>query len=71
MLAKVIVHEPEDFKTWLDENGGGPSGTPVEQGEKLVSLQGCQTCHSSMVQISLGLASKVFGDAIVIFCRWK
>jgi len=46
MLAKVIVHEPEDFKAWLDENGGGPSGTPIEQGEKLVSLQGCQTCHS-------------------------
>ena len=46
MLAKVIVHEPEDFEAWLDENGGGPSGSPVEQGEQLVSLQGCQTCHS-------------------------
>jgi cytochrome c oxidase subunit 2 len=46
MLAKVIVHEPEDFQAWLDENGGGPSGSPVEQGEQLVSLQGCQTCHS-------------------------
>jgi len=46
MLAKVIVHEPEEFETWLEINGGGPSGTPVEQGEALVMQQGCQTCHS-------------------------
>ncbi|RNC86032.1 MAG: cytochrome c oxidase subunit II [Balneola sp.] len=46
MLAKVIVHEPEDFETWLELNGGGVQGTPVEQGQQLVELQGCQTCHS-------------------------
>ena len=54
MLAKIIVHEPEDFETWLELNGGGPSGTPVEQGEALVLQQGCQTCHS--VDGSAGLA---------------
>jgi cytochrome c oxidase subunit 2 len=46
MLAKVIVHTEEDFQTWLEKNGGGVSGTPVEQGEQLVQLQGCTTCHS-------------------------
>ncbi|MBK97376.1 MAG: cytochrome c oxidase subunit II [Balneola sp.] len=46
MLAKVIVHEPEDFQTWLDENAGGPTGSPIEQGQQLVTLQGCQACHS-------------------------
>lgn len=46
MLAKIIVHEPDEFELWLEQNGGGPTGTPAEQGEKLVQLQGCQTCHS-------------------------
>jgi cytochrome c oxidase subunit 2 len=46
MLAKVIVHSEEDFDTWLEQNGGGVTGTPAEQGEQLVSLQGCATCHS-------------------------
>lgn len=46
MLAKVIVHTEEDFETWLENNKGGVSGTPVEQGKQLVQLQGCITCHS-------------------------
>ena len=46
MLAKVIVHEPDDFDAWLELNAGGIKGTPVEQGEQLLSIQGCQTCHS-------------------------
>ncbi|MFN1835323.1 cytochrome c oxidase subunit II [Balneola sp. MJW-20] len=46
MLAKVIVHEPEDFETWLAKQGTGGGGTPVERGENLVQLQGCVTCHS-------------------------
>lgn len=46
MLAKVIVHTPEDFELWLDEQGTGGGGTPVERGESLVQLQGCVTCHS-------------------------
>lgn len=46
MLAKVIVHTEEDFQTWLAEQGTGGGGTPVENGERLVTLQGCVTCHS-------------------------
>ncbi|MEX0609349.1 MAG: cytochrome c oxidase subunit II [Balneolaceae bacterium] len=47
MLAKVVVHEPEDFQRWLSEQGSGGGGTPVERGENLISLQGCATCHST------------------------
>jgi cytochrome c oxidase subunit 2 len=46
MLAKVIVHEPDEFEEWLEMNGGGPQGSPAEIGEQLATLQGCQTCHS-------------------------
>lgn len=46
MLAKVIVHEPDEFEQWLELNGGGMQGSPVEMGEQLVSMNGCQTCHS-------------------------
>lgn len=46
MLAKVIVHTPEDFETWLAKQGTGGGGTPVERGENLLSVQGCVTCHS-------------------------
>ena len=47
MLAKVIVHEPDDFKNGLEMNGGaGGSGDPVEAGKELVNLNGCQACHS-------------------------
>lgn len=46
MLAKVIVHSPEDFKTWLANQDTGGGGSPVERGEKLVGLQGCTTCHT-------------------------
>ncbi|HAW79021.1 MAG TPA: cytochrome c oxidase subunit II [Balneola sp.] len=58
MLAKVIVHTEEDFQTWLEKNGGGVSGTPVEQGEQLVQLQGCTTCHSDDGSRLIGPAFK-------------
>ncbi|MTI88924.1 MAG: cytochrome c oxidase subunit II [Balneolaceae bacterium] len=45
MLAKVIVHEPEDFKIWLAKQGSG-GGTPIERGENLVGIHGCTSCHS-------------------------
>lgn len=46
MLAKVIVHSPDDFDNWLASQGSADSGTPVERGENLLTLQGCITCHS-------------------------
>jgi cytochrome c oxidase subunit 2 len=46
MLAKVVVHTEEGFQSWLAEQGTGGGGTPVENGENLITLQGCVTCHS-------------------------
>ncbi len=46
MLAKVVVHEPEDFETWLATANIPGEGTPVEQGKALVETNGCQSCHS-------------------------
>ncbi|HKK25661.1 MAG TPA: cytochrome c oxidase subunit II [Gracilimonas sp.] len=46
MLAKVIVHTPDDFDNWLASQGSADAGTPVERGENLLTLQGCITCHS-------------------------
>lgn len=46
MLAKVIVHEPEEFNTWLATANIPGSGTPVEQGKALVETNACQSCHS-------------------------
>lgn len=46
MLAKVIVHEPEEFNTWLATANIPGSDTPVEQGKALVETNACQSCHS-------------------------
>lgn len=62
MLAKIIVHTEDDFQTWLEKNKGGVSGTPVEQGEQLVQLQGCNTCHSDDGSRMIGPSFKGLWD---------
>ncbi|TNE74612.1 cytochrome c oxidase subunit II [bacterium] len=48
MLAKVIVHEEEDFQKWLKESGGRPADMPLaDYGKMLYTKSGCQTCHST------------------------
>ena len=63
MLAKVIVHEPEEFETWLQANGGGPSDDPVEHGESLISQNGCQACHSTDGSKGIGPSFKGLWDS--------
>ena len=47
MLANVIVHEKNDFETWLATSSAeDESASPVEQGKKLVENNACLTCHS-------------------------
>ncbi len=47
MLAKVVVHEPGEFETWLEEAADFlKDKTPVEAGEILYQRQGCAQCHS-------------------------
>lgn len=51
MLGKVIVHEEQEFETWLAENSGGGSKpedlAPEEWGEQLAQEWACNTCHST------------------------
>lgn len=51
MLAKVIVHEPEEFAQWLEDNSGAATKptdlAPADWGEQLVQQNACATCHST------------------------
>lgn len=50
MSGKVVVHEQEEFETWLASNAGGASKpddlAPAEWGEQISQQNACQTCHS-------------------------
>ncbi|MFP4143813.1 MAG: cytochrome c oxidase subunit II [Phycisphaeraceae bacterium] len=46
MLAKVYVHQPDDFDRWVQQQAqAGSDLTPVQQGERLVA-QHCAACHN-------------------------
>ncbi|MDR8393211.1 cytochrome c oxidase subunit II [Aliifodinibius sp. S!AR15-10] len=51
MTGSVVVHEEDEFETWLAENAGGGTKpddlTPAEWGEQLVQENACNTCHST------------------------
>lgn len=51
MLGEVIVHEQDDFDTWLAQNSGGASQPddmpPAEWGEQISQEYACNTCHST------------------------
>ncbi|MCA9449132.1 MAG: cytochrome c oxidase subunit II, partial [Candidatus Omnitrophica bacterium] len=47
MLAKVVVHPPGEFETWLaDASDFVKNLPPAEAGEKLYKVRGCAQCHS-------------------------
>ncbi len=51
MNARVIVHEPEEFQAWL-ENNSGPVSRPqdlsqAEWGKQLAQENACMSCHSA------------------------
>ncbi len=47
MMAKVVVHAPGDFETWLEEASDFLSRmSPAEAGEMLYNQRGCKQCHS-------------------------
>jgi len=47
MLAKVVVHEPGGYETWMaDASNIHGKYTPVEAGEILYKRFGCNACHS-------------------------
>ncbi len=46
MYSRVIVQSQDEFDDWLVENMDDGTLTPVEQGERLYTQQGCFACHS-------------------------
>lgn len=51
MMAQVIVHEPDEFEQWIDDNSGSATKpedlAPAEWGEQLVQQNACASCHSA------------------------
>ncbi|MEX0769613.1 MAG: cytochrome c oxidase subunit II [Balneolaceae bacterium] len=48
MLASVIVHEQEEFQTWLATAGSADDDMePAELGQALIQRNGCTACHST------------------------
>ena len=43
MIGQVIAMAPQDYEAWLA--GGRPTGTAVENGERLFTEHACVTCH--------------------------
>lgn len=68
MLAKVVVHRPGEFETWLS----GVSDfldkmPPAEAGQKLFRLRGCTQCHSVDGAAGIGPTLKgVFGHQQIL-----
>jgi cytochrome c oxidase subunit 2 len=47
MIARVVVHPPGEFETWLERASSFlETMSPVEAGGKLFAARGCQQCHS-------------------------
>jgi cytochrome c oxidase subunit 2 len=47
MIAKVVVHPPGEFESWLEQASNFlETMTPVDAGQKLFQVRGCQQCHS-------------------------
>jgi len=63
MLAKIVVHTPEDYAKWVEENQKEDTTTPLpELGAKLYQSKACFTCHSTDGSIKVGPSFKgLFG----------
>jgi len=63
MITKVVVHEPSDFKVWLEKASNWETRmTPVEAGKMLITSRGCTVCHSETGNVLIGPSFKnLFG----------
>jgi cytochrome c oxidase subunit 2 len=60
MLAKVVVHEPDEFEQWL-RSASVITGTPIEIGRKQFELR-CSSCHRADEVAGIGPGWKnIFG----------
>lgn len=66
MYAKVFVHEPGGYETWLaDASSFVDRMTPVEAGEKLYNTKGCAQCHTIDGTALIGPTFKeLFGETV-------
>jgi cytochrome c oxidase subunit II len=68
MMAKVIVHPPGGFETWLagaaDVAGRLP---PAEAGEKLFKSKGCASCHTINGTVKIGPSFRgLFAGTVIL-----
>lgn len=47
MRAPVVVMTQDAFDTWVEEESGGETGDPIENGQKLAEQFGCTACHTT------------------------
>lgn len=66
MLAKIVVHTPEDYAKWVQENQTEDTTTPLpELGAKLYQTKACFTCHSTDGSVKVGPSFKdLFGHEV-------
>jgi cytochrome c oxidase subunit II len=64
MLAKVIVHRPGEFETWLQEaEKQNKNLSPVDRGRQLYLRRGCAACHSTDGTAKTGPSFKgIYGE---------
>jgi len=62
MLGQVIVMEPHDYEAWLA--GGRPTGSAVDNGEKLFTQLACITCHKPDSSGRGPMLTGVFGSTV-------
>jgi cytochrome c oxidase subunit 2 len=64
MLAKVIVHRPGEFETWLQEAEKQLKNLPpAELGRELYLRRGCAVCHSTDGTPKVGPSFKgIYGE---------
>lgn len=55
MLAKIVVHTPEDYAAWVEKAAQEDTTTPLpELGERLYTSKACFTCHSNDGSVKVG-----------------
>ncbi len=68
MLAKVVVHEPGGFETWLAGAADFLAQLPpAEAGERLYKARGCAQCHAADATAGIGPGfGGIFGHAAAL-----
>jgi cytochrome c oxidase subunit II len=68
MLAKLVVHTPEDYEAWKKKAQEEDTTTPLpELGAKLYQSKACFTCHSTDGSVKVGPSFKgIYGHSVTL-----